>query len=121
MAARVMTGVVVSDSQDKTIMVRVDRAQRHPLYDKAYVRSKKYAAHDEKNSAQIGDRVEIIESRPISKSKTWMLKEIIERSEGSDLLTDVEVEELKLKKEAPKESTKTGVKKADKDTSEESK
>lgn len=107
MAARIMTGIVVSDSQDKTIMVRVDRSQRHPLYDKAYVRSKKYAAHDEKNSAHLGDRVEIIESRPISKSKTWRLKEIVERSEGSDLLVGVEVEELKVEKKAPKQPAKS--------------
>lgn len=71
MPRRVLQGVVVSDKNDKTVTVRVDRRTRHPLYKKTIQRSKKYAAHDEKNQFKIGDKVEIIESSRISKSKSW--------------------------------------------------
>ena len=88
MAVRTFTGRVVSDKSTKTVMVRVDRSRRHPLYSKAYKISKKFAVHDEKDEARTGDLVEIIESRPISKTKTWRLVKILERAEGSDLLAD---------------------------------
>jgi len=71
MPRRVLTGVVVSDANDKTVIVRVDRRVRHPIYKKTIQRSKKYAAHDEKNQFKIGDKVSIIESAPISKTKRW--------------------------------------------------
>jgi small subunit ribosomal protein S17 len=73
MPRRVLTGVVVSDANDKTVTVRVDRRMRHPIYKKTIQRSKKYAAHDEKNQFKIGDKVQIIESAPISKSKRWQV------------------------------------------------
>jgi small subunit ribosomal protein S17 len=73
MPRRVLQGVVVSDKNDKTITVRVDRRVRHPIYKKTIERSKKYAAHDEKNQFKIGDVVQIIESAPISKSKRWQV------------------------------------------------
>jgi small subunit ribosomal protein S17 len=73
MPRRVLQGVVVSDKNDKTITVRVDRRVRHPIYKKTIERSKKYAAHDEKNQFKIGDKVQIIESAPISKSKRWQV------------------------------------------------
>ena len=73
MPRRVLQGVVVSDKNDKTVTVRVDRRVRHPIYKKTIQRSKKYAAHDEKNQFKIGDVVEIIESAPISKSKRWQV------------------------------------------------
>jgi small subunit ribosomal protein S17 len=71
MPRRVLQGVVVSDKNEKTVVVQVDRRVRHPIYKKTIRRSKKYAAHDEKNQFKIGDVVQIIESRPYSKSKCW--------------------------------------------------
>ena len=73
MPKRILQGVVVSDKQDKTIVVRVERRLMHPIYKKFIRRSKKYAAHDEKNTCKIGDVVRIRECRPISKNKTWEL------------------------------------------------
>jgi len=71
MPRRVLTGVVVSDVNEKTVTVRVDRRVTHPVYKKTIRRSKKYAAHDENNQFKVGDKVQIIESAPISKSKRW--------------------------------------------------
>ena len=71
MPRRVLTGVVVSDKNEKTVTVRVDRRVSHPIYKKTIARSKKYAAHDEKEQFKVGDKVQIIESRPYSKSKCW--------------------------------------------------
>jgi small subunit ribosomal protein S17 len=71
MPKRVLHGVVVSDKQDKTVTVRVERRIKHPVYQKVVRRSKKYAAHDENNTCKIGDMVSIRECRPISKRKTW--------------------------------------------------
>ena len=73
-------GVVVSDKMDKTIVVRVERQYRHPLYKKIVRRHKRFKAHDEKNDCKVGDIVLIQESRPISKHKRWNLSKIIERS-----------------------------------------
>ncbi|MCD6195117.1 30S ribosomal protein S17 [bacterium] len=70
-------GVVVSDKMDKTIVVKVDRLVRHPLYQKTYRRSKKIKAHDPENKAKIGDLVEIVSSRPFSKEKHFCLLKII--------------------------------------------
>jgi small subunit ribosomal protein S17 len=75
---RLQVGVVVSDKMDKTVVVRVDRLVRHSLYNKYIKRSVKYKVHDEKNSCKMGDRVQIIECRPLSKDKRWNLKQIIE-------------------------------------------
>jgi small subunit ribosomal protein S17 len=71
MPKRVLHGVVVSDKQDKTVTVQVERRIKHPVYQKVIRRSKKYAAHDETNSCKVGDTVSIRECRPISKRKTW--------------------------------------------------
>lgn len=71
MPRRVLQGTVVSDANDKTIIVRVDRRVSHPLYKKTIRRSKKYAAHDEENRFKTGDSVQIVESRPFSKNKRW--------------------------------------------------
>ena len=73
-------GVVVSDAMDKTILVRIDRQVRHPLYGKTVRRSSKLAAHDETNDAHVGDTVRVVETRPLSKSKRWRLVEIVERA-----------------------------------------
>jgi small subunit ribosomal protein S17 len=73
MPKRVLTGRVVSDKQDKTVTVLVERRVMHPLYKKFIRRSKRYAAHDDTNLAQEGDLVKIEECRPISKRKSWLL------------------------------------------------
>jgi small subunit ribosomal protein S17 len=73
-------GVVVSDVQDKTVIVRVERRTTHPLYGKTMTQSKKYHVHDETNEAGVGDTVRIIETRPLSKLKRWRLAEIVERA-----------------------------------------
>lgn len=71
MPKRILQGVVVSDKEDKTVTVKVERRIQHPVYQKVIRRSKKYAAHDESNSCKVGDLVSIQECRPISKRKTW--------------------------------------------------
>ena len=73
-------GVVVSDVQDKTIIVRVDRTTTHRLYGKTIRVSKRYHAHDEANDAHVGDTVRIVETRPLSKLKRWRLTEVVERA-----------------------------------------
>ena len=73
-------GIVVSDRMDKTISVQVERTVRHPLYGKIVRRYTKFKAHDEKNEAKIGDRVRIVEARPLSKTKRWRITAIIEKS-----------------------------------------
>jgi len=72
-------GIVVSDSQAKTVIVRVDRRAAHPKYQKVITRSKRYHVHDEHKEARLGDRVEIIESRPLSRLKRWRLAAILQR------------------------------------------
>ncbi len=77
---KVRQGVVVSDVQDKTIVVRVQRTTTHPLYNKTMRVSKKYHVHDEANDAKVGDTVRIVETRPLSKLKRWRLDEVVERA-----------------------------------------
>jgi small subunit ribosomal protein S17 len=77
---KVLTGQVISDKMEKTIVVKVTRTKRHPLYGKVIRVSKKYKAHDEENQAATGDKVKIMESRPISKEKRWVMTEILERA-----------------------------------------
>ncbi|ABE05134.1 30S ribosomal protein S17 [Rickettsia sp. MEAM1 (Bemisia tabaci)] len=73
MPKRVLQGVVISSKTDKTVTVKVERRFKHPIYKKFIKVSKKYAAHDPNNKFQEGDKVNIIESRPISKTKTWVV------------------------------------------------
>lgn len=75
---RTQTGVVVSDKMEKTVVVRVDRLVKHPLYNKYIKRSVKYKVHDEQNSCKAGDKVLIAECRPLSKDKRWTLRQILE-------------------------------------------
>ena len=82
MASKV-TGIVTSDVADKTITVSVNSRETHPIYGKQYSVTRKYAAHDENNEAKIGDKVTIIETRPISKRKSFKLDAILEKSRGS--------------------------------------
>jgi small subunit ribosomal protein S17 len=79
---RTLVGRVVSDKMDKSISVLVETREQHPLYKKYMRRSKKFHAHDADNACQIGDLVRIEECRPISKTKTWRLVEVIERVGG---------------------------------------
>jgi small subunit ribosomal protein S17 len=72
-------GIVVSDKMDKTVVVLVERRLKHPIYKKYITRSKKFLAHDEKNECQIGDKVLIMETRPLSRRKRWRVVEIIEK------------------------------------------
>jgi len=73
-------GIITSDKMEKTITVAVERRVKHPLYGKFMKKTKKYHAHDEENTARIGDRVRIMETRPLSKSKRWRLVEVLERA-----------------------------------------
>ena len=75
-----ITGVVSSNSMDKSISVKVERRLRHPLYGKFIRSTKKFMAHDEKNECNVGDVVKIMETRPLSKRKRWRLVEIIEKA-----------------------------------------
>jgi small subunit ribosomal protein S17 len=76
--ARTLQGRVVSDKMDKTITVKIERRVKHPVYGKYITRSSKVHAHDEENKAGTGDTVLVMESRPLSKSKSWTLVEIVE-------------------------------------------
>ena len=78
-----LTGRVVSNKMDKTVVVKVERLQRHRLYGKVVKKSKKFKAHDAYDSCQVGDIVRIVESRPLSKEKRWIVEEIVERADKS--------------------------------------
>lgn len=75
-----LVGIVTSDKMDKTIVVSVSDTMRHPIYGKVVRRVRKYQAHDENNECQIGDRVEIVESRPYSRNKRFALVSVLERA-----------------------------------------
>jgi small subunit ribosomal protein S17 len=77
---RVLMGRVLSNRMDKTVVVEVERRQRHPLYGKVITMRKKYKAHDADNTCEIGDLIEMVESRPLSREKRWMVTQILERS-----------------------------------------
>lgn len=79
-ARKTMTGKVVSDKMDKTIVVLVEDRKAHPLYKKIIKRSYKLKAHDETNQCGVGDRVKVMETRPLSKDKRWRLVEVIEKA-----------------------------------------
>ena len=79
-ARKVREGLVVSDKMDKTVVVAVEDRVKHPLYGKVVRRTNKLKAHDEGNSAGVGDRVLLMETRPLSKSKRWRLVEILEKA-----------------------------------------
>ncbi len=81
--AKTLTGIVTSDVANKTITITVTSRETHPIYGKQYTVSRKYAAHDENNEAKIGDKVVIVETRPVSKRKAFKLESIIEKSRGS--------------------------------------
>ena len=78
---KVLVGRVVSNKMDKTVVIRVERRTRHPLYGKVIRHHKRYKAHDEENVCGVGDLVRVIESRPISKEKRWVVTDIVRRAE----------------------------------------
>ena len=79
-ARKSRTGIVVSDKMQKTVVVAIERRVPHPIYGKMITRTKRLKAHDEENSAKVGDTVRIVETRPLSKDKRWRLVEIVERA-----------------------------------------
>jgi small subunit ribosomal protein S17 len=92
MPKRILIGTVTSDKTDKTVTVNVERRVKHPLYGKIIKRSKKYHAHDANNEYQIGDKVRIEETRPISKTKTWAVKDRVVSGGVQAVEADLDVE-----------------------------
>ena len=89
--AHSLIGTVTSDQRDKTITVSITSRETHPLYRKQYTKTRKYTAHDEKNQAKLGDRVEITMCRPMSKTKAYTLVRVIEKSQGTvELKEDID-------------------------------
>ena len=80
MASKEITGVIVSDKMDKSVVVAVERQIRHDVYGKTQKRTSKFLAHNEKNDAKVGDRVAIVESRPLSRRKRWVVTSIVEKA-----------------------------------------
>jgi small subunit ribosomal protein S17 len=107
--ARAITGLVTSDKADKTIVINVTTRRTHPLYKKQYTFNTKYMAHDEKNQAKIGDIVMIIESKPLSKRKHYILSKVLERAgakfEETDATADIPKDQ-RLEDNGPKTTEK---------------
>jgi small subunit ribosomal protein S17 len=102
---KIRLGQVVSDKMDKTVVVAVETPKRHPLYKKTIRRVVKYKAHDEKNKCQVGDKVRIVETRPLSRDKRWRVAEIVTKAE----VVEVEPEEItqgEVAEVEPEEKTK---------------
>ena len=93
MPKRILVGTVTSDKTDKTVTVLVERKIKHPLYGKIMRRSKKYHAHDEENAYKMGDTVRIEETKPISKTKTWTVKDRVVAGGTQAIEADLEVAE----------------------------
>ena len=89
MPKRILIGTVVSDKTDKTVVVKVERKVKHPMYGKIIRRSKKYHAHDEDNAARTGETVRIEETRPLSKLKTWRVIERVQTGKVAAVEADV--------------------------------
>ncbi|AZR74727.1 30S ribosomal protein S17 [Anoxybacter fermentans] len=78
---KILVGTVVSDKMDKTVVFEVERRTQHPLYKRVIRRTKRYKAHDENNECRVGDKIKVMETRPLSKEKRWRVVEIIERAQ----------------------------------------
>jgi small subunit ribosomal protein S17 len=87
---RSKTGRVVSDKMDKTVVVSVERLRRHPIYKRVVRLSSKFKAHDEENTARVGDTVRIEESRPLSREKRWTVVEVVARGSHEELIDGTE-------------------------------
>ncbi len=98
--AHTLAGIVTSDKRDKTITVSIASRETHPLYRKQYTHTRKYTAHDESNEAKLGDRVEIVECRPFSKTKSYKLVKVLERAHGTVELKEEVTDVLPEKEEA---------------------
>lgn len=92
--AHTLIGIVSSDKRDKTITVSIANRETHPLYRKQYTKTRKYTAHDEKNEAKVGDKVEIAACRPLSKTKAYTLVKVLEKAHGSVELKDEVLESV---------------------------
>jgi small subunit ribosomal protein S17 len=88
-----MVGIVVKDKMDKTVVIETEKLQKHPKYHKYLKTRKRYKAHDETNSCKVGDRVLIVEARPISKEKKWVVKEIVKKEEPILIREEVEADD----------------------------
>ena len=93
--AQTLIGIVTSDKRDKTITVSIASRETHPLYRKQYTKTRKYAAHDEKNQAKLGDKVEIVACRPYSKTVSYNLVKVLEKSHGTIALKE-DVNEVEM-------------------------
>jgi small subunit ribosomal protein S17 len=117
---KVRLGQVVSDRMDKTVVVAVETPRIHPLYKKTIRRMVKYKAHDEKNECQVGDKVKIVETRPLSRDKRWRVAEIITKGEVVEIspqeITEAEIAEIQPEKKAEEETAEA---KAEAETKEE--
>lgn len=114
MPKRVLEGEVVSNKTDKTITVLVERRFMHPIYKKYIKKTDKYAAHDPANQCEVGDRVSIIECRPISKRKRWTLVGADEAAKPAPAAKKAEAKKEPAKKPAAKKETKAKAEKKDK-------
>jgi small subunit ribosomal protein S17 len=102
-------GVVVSNKMDKTVVVVVERLVRHPQYHKFLRQRERYKAHDEKNQCQLGDRVRLIETRPLSRDKRWAVQAILSRSEAlGDVIATADAEKAAAKAEAEAQTAPEG-------------
>ena len=99
---KVRTGIVTSNKMTKTIVVRVDRLVRHPTYSRVVHRASSFKVHDEHNSASVGDRVKIMETRPLSKDKRWRLIEILKRASSAPPVPDAELQPSAAPSPAPR-------------------
>ncbi|GEM_PF-45880 len=99
MARKTKVGVVVSNKMDKSVVVRVEFRRRHPLYKKVVRRFSKFMAHDENNECQIGDLVRIVETRPLSKRKRWMVEEILEKAVHPEVKVEPLEQEAQVEEE----------------------
>ena len=101
--AHTLVGIVSSDKRDKTITVSITNRETHPLYRKQFTKTRKYTAHDQNNEAHLGDKVEIAACRPLSKTKSYTLVKVLEKSHGSvELKEEVKGEEPKTSDEGEK-------------------
>ena len=105
---KIRHGYVVSDGMDKTVVVAVESPKRHPLYKKTIRRVVKYKAHDEKNECRVGDKVRIVETRPLSREKRWRVAEIITRGEVVEISPE-EITREDLAKVVPEKKAKEEV------------
>ena len=112
--AHTLIGTVTSDKRDKTITVSIVNRETHPLYRKQYTKTRKYTAHDEKNEAHVGDRVQIAMTAPISKTKAYTLVKVLEKARGTvELKEDVNTVELPEKVGADEIAKEEKAKKAE--------